>query len=68
MTRIAMLCAIALVAAAPVALAQVPKAPPGLKLYKPPANLRSYEQGELIWARKAENPLPQASRTWTLLY
>src|SRR5918992_5134987 len=68
MTRIAMLCAIALVAAAPASVAQVPKAPPGLKLYKPPANLRSYEHGELIWARKAENPLRQASRTWTLLY
>src|ERR671914_1362932 len=68
MTRIAMLCAIALVAAAPAAVAQVQKAPLGLKLYKPPANLRSYEQGELIWARKAENSLRQASRTWTLLY
>src|SRR5918998_4556341 len=68
MTRIAMLCAIASVAAAPVAVAQVPKAPPGVELYKPPANLRSYEQGELIWARKVASPLPQASRTWTLLY
>jgi pimeloyl-ACP methyl ester carboxylesterase len=67
-TRIALLCVAALVAAAPAAHAKVPKAPSGLKLYKPPANLRSYEQGDLIWARRVENPLPQASRTWTLLY
>jgi pimeloyl-ACP methyl ester carboxylesterase len=66
--RIAMLCVAALVAAAPAAVAKVPKAPPGLKLYKPPANLKSYERGDLIWARRVENPLPQASRTWTLLY
>jgi pimeloyl-ACP methyl ester carboxylesterase len=68
MARIALLCVAALVAVAPAAQAQVPKAPPGLKLYKPPANLKSYGQGELIWARRAENPLPQASRTWKLLY
>lgn len=68
MARIALLCVAALVAAAPAAHAKVPKAPPGLKLYKPPANLKSYGQGDLIWARRVENPLPQASRTWTLLY
>jgi pimeloyl-ACP methyl ester carboxylesterase len=67
MLRIALLCVVALVAAAPAA-AEVPKAPSGLKLYKPPKNLKSYEHGDLIWAREAENPLPQASRTWTLLY
>lgn len=67
MTRIALLFVVALVAAVPAA-AKVPKAPSGLKLYKPPKNLKSYEHGDLIWARKAENPLPQASRTWTLLY
>jgi pimeloyl-ACP methyl ester carboxylesterase len=67
MLRIALLCVVALVAAAPAA-AKVPKAPSGLKLYKPPKNLKSYERGDAIWARKVENPLPQASRTWTLLY
>jgi fermentation-respiration switch protein FrsA (DUF1100 family) len=66
--RIALLCLVALVAAAPAAVAKVPKAPPGLKLYKPPENLKSYERGDLIWARRVDNPLPQASRTWTLLY
>jgi hypothetical protein len=66
--RIALLCAVALVAAAPAAEAKVPKAPPGLELYKPPKNLKSYEQGDLIWARRVGNPLPQAGRTWTLLY
>jgi pimeloyl-ACP methyl ester carboxylesterase len=66
--RIALLCAVALVAAAPAAEAKVPKAPAGLELYKPPKNLKSYEQGDLIWARRVENPLPQAGRTWTLLY
>jgi hypothetical protein len=68
MVRIALLVVVALAAAAPAAQAEVPQAPPGLKLYKPPANLKSYEHGDLIWARKVENPLPQASRTWTLLY
>jgi fermentation-respiration switch protein FrsA (DUF1100 family) len=68
MTRIVLLCVVALVAAAPAAHATVPKAPPGLKLYKPPKNLRSYDHGDLIWARKVANPLPQAGRTWTLLY
>jgi acetyl esterase/lipase len=68
MARIALLCVVALAAAAPVAVARVPKAPPGLELYKPPANLKSYDRGDLIWARKVQNPLPQASRTWTLLY
>jgi pimeloyl-ACP methyl ester carboxylesterase len=68
MVRIVLLCLVALVAAAPAAGAAVPKAPPGLKLYKPPANLKSYKPGDLIWARKVERPLPQASRTWTLLY
>jgi acetyl esterase/lipase len=68
--RIAPLCAVALVATAPAAadVPIVPKAPTGLELYKPPKNLRSYGQGDLIWARRARNPLPQASRTWTLLY
>lgn len=66
--RIALLCAVALVAAVPAAEAKVPKAPPGLELYKPPKNLKSYEQGDLIWARRVGNPLPQAGRTWTLLY
>ena len=68
MIRIALLCVVALAAAAPAAVANVPKAPSGLKLYKPPANLKSYEHGDLIWARRVENPLPRASRTWTLLY
>jgi pimeloyl-ACP methyl ester carboxylesterase len=68
MARIALLCVAALVAAAPAANAAVPKAPSGLKLYKPPKNLKSYEHGDLIWARKAANPLPQAGRTWVLLY
>jgi pimeloyl-ACP methyl ester carboxylesterase len=68
MARIALLCVVALVAAAPAAAAEVPKAPPGLQLYKPPNNLESYQRGDLIWARRVENPLPQASRTWTLLY
>ena len=67
MARIALLFVVALVAAAPAA-AEVPKAPSGLKLYKPPKNLKTYQHGDLIWARRAENPLPQASRTWTLLY
>ena len=66
--RVVLLCAVGLVAAAPVADAKVPKAPAGLKLYKPPKNLKSYKHGDLIWARKVDNPLPQASRTWTLLY
>ena len=65
--RIALLCVIALVAAAP-AEAKVPQAPSGLKLYKPPKNLKSYTHGDLIWARKAANPLKQAGRTWVLLY
>ena len=68
MARIALLCVVALVAAAPAANAAVPKAPSGLELYKPPKNLRSYEHGDLIWARKAANPLPQAGRTWVILY
>ena len=68
MARLALVCLAALVVAAPAAAAKVPKAPPGLKLYKPPADLTAYEHGDLIWARKVENPLPQASRTWTLLY
>jgi pimeloyl-ACP methyl ester carboxylesterase len=68
MARIALLCVAALVAAAPAAAANVPKAPPGLELYKPPSNLKSYEHGDLIWARRVENPLPAARRTWTLLY
>jgi pimeloyl-ACP methyl ester carboxylesterase len=67
MARIALLLVVALVAAAPAA-AEVPKAPSGLKLYKPPKNLKTYQHGDLIWARKVENALPQASRTWTLLY
>ena len=66
--RIALLCAVAVGAAVPAAEAKVPKAPPGLELYKPPKNLKSYEQGDLIWARRVGNPLPQAGRTWTLLY
>jgi pimeloyl-ACP methyl ester carboxylesterase len=66
--RIALLFVTALAAAVPAAGAKVPKAPPGLGLYKPPANLKAYEHGDLIWARKVENPLPQASRTWTILY
>ena len=37
--RIALLCLLALVAAAP-AEAKVPKAPSGLKLYKPPKELK----------------------------
>ncbi|HEY5724378.1 MAG TPA: lipase family protein [Methylomirabilota bacterium] len=65
--RIALLCVIALVAAAP-AEAKVPQAPSGLKLYKPPKNLKSYTHGDLIWARKTANPLKQAGRTWVLLY
>jgi pimeloyl-ACP methyl ester carboxylesterase len=68
MARIALLCMVALVAATTTATAAVPKAPSGLKLYKPPKNLKSYEHGDLIWARKVANPLPQASRTWVLLY
>lgn len=66
--RIALLCLVALVAAAPVAEAKVPKAPSGLALYKPPKSLAKYTHGDLIWARKVDNPLPQAGRTWTLLY
>jgi len=66
--RIALLCLLALVAAAPAAEAKVPKAPAGLKLYKPPKALAKYTHGDLIWARKVGNPLPQAGRTWTLLY
>ena len=65
--NIALLCIVALVAAAP-AEAKVPQAPSGLKLYKPPKNLKSYAHGDLIWARKTANPLKQAGRTWTLLY
>ncbi|HEY5906707.1 MAG TPA: lipase family protein [Vicinamibacteria bacterium] len=65
--RIALLCVVALVAAAP-AEAKVPQAPSGLKLYKPPKNLKSYTHGDLIWARKTANPLKQAGRTWVLLY
>jgi pimeloyl-ACP methyl ester carboxylesterase len=65
--RIALLCVVALVAAAP-AEAKVPKAPSGLKLYKPPKDIKAYKHGDLVWARKVANPLPQASRTWTLLY
>jgi pimeloyl-ACP methyl ester carboxylesterase len=65
--RIAPLCLLALLVAAP-AEAKVPKAPAGLKLYKPPKNLRSYQHGDLIWARKAASPLKQAGRTWVLLY
>jgi pimeloyl-ACP methyl ester carboxylesterase len=68
MARIALLCVVALVAAATTANAAVPKAPSGLALYKPPKNLKSYAHGDLIWARKAGNPLPQAGRTWVLLY
>jgi alpha-beta hydrolase superfamily lysophospholipase len=68
MVRVTLLCLVALAAAAPAANATVPKAPPGLELYKPPKNLRAFERGDLIWARKVENPLPQAGRTWTLLY
>jgi pimeloyl-ACP methyl ester carboxylesterase len=67
MAGIALLFVVALVSAAPAA-AEVPRAPSGLKLYKPPKNLKSYEHGDLIWARKVANPLPQASRTWTILY
>ncbi len=66
--RIALLCLLALVVAAPAAEAKVPKAPAGLKLYKPPKALAKYTHGDLIWARKVGNPLPQAGRTWTLLY
>ena len=29
---------------------------------------QEYKHGDLIWARKVANPLPQAGRTWTLLY
>jgi pimeloyl-ACP methyl ester carboxylesterase len=65
--RIALLCLLALVVAAP-AMAKVPKAPAGLKLYKPPKNIKTYKHGDLVWARKVANPLPQAGRTWTLLY
>ena len=65
--RIALLCLLALIVAAP-ADAKVPKAPSGLKLYKPPKALAKYTHGDLIWARKVGNPLPQAGRTWTLLY
>jgi pimeloyl-ACP methyl ester carboxylesterase len=68
MARIALLCLVALVAAATAAEAKVPRAPSGLGLYKPPKDLKSYEHGDLIWARRVESPLPQASRTWTLLY
>lgn len=68
MVRLALLFVVAFVAAAPAADAKVPKAPHGLQLYKPPANLKRYAHGDLIWARRVENPLPQASRTWTLLY
>ena len=60
--RIALLCLVALVAAAPVAEAKVPKAPSGLTLYKPPKSLAKYTHGDLIWARKVANPLPQAGR------
>ena len=67
-TRIGLLCLVALVAAAPAAEAKVPKAPAGLKLYKPPKNLKAYKHGDLVWARKVASPLKQASRTWTLLY
>jgi pimeloyl-ACP methyl ester carboxylesterase len=67
MARIFLLCVVALVAAAHVQ-AKPPKAPSGLELYKPPSNLKSYGHGDLIWARKVANPLPQAGRTWTLLY
>jgi pimeloyl-ACP methyl ester carboxylesterase len=66
--RIALLFVVALVAAAPAAEAKVPKAPSGLKLYKPPKDIKAYKHGDLVWARKVANPLPQASRTWTLLY
>jgi fermentation-respiration switch protein FrsA (DUF1100 family) len=65
--RIVLLGVVALVAAGP-AQAKVAPAPSGLKLYQPPKNLGSYQHGDLIWARKVANPLPQASRTWTLLY
>jgi pimeloyl-ACP methyl ester carboxylesterase len=68
MARIVLLSVLALVAAAPAAAAEVPKAPSGLKLYKPPKNLKSYGDGDLIWGRRVANALPQASRTWTLLY
>ena len=66
--RIALLCLVALVATAPVAEAKVPKAPSGLALYKPPKSLAKYTHGDLIWARKVDNPLPQAGLTWTLTY
>ncbi len=65
--RILLLCVVALVVAAP-AEAKVPKAPSGLKLYKPPKDIKAYKHGDLVWARKVANPLPQASRTWTVLY
>jgi pimeloyl-ACP methyl ester carboxylesterase len=67
LARIALLCVVALVAGAP-AEAKVPKAPSGLKLYKPPKDIKAYKHGDLVWARKVANPLPQANRTWTLLY
>jgi hypothetical protein len=54
--QIALICAIALVADAPAAAANVPKGPSGLELYKPPKNLKSYEQGDLIWAAQGREP------------
>ena len=65
--RIALLCLLALVVAAP-AQAKVPKAPAGLGLYKPPKHLGPGKHGDLIWARRVKSPLAQASRTWVLLY
>ena len=53
--RIALLCLLALSSAAP-AEAKVPKAPAGLKLYKPPKAIAKYTHGDLIWARKVGNP------------
>jgi Secretory lipase len=68
MARLALLFVAALAVAAPAAVAKVPKAPAGFGLYKPPADLKTYDRGDLVWARRVANPLPQAGRTWTLLY
>jgi pimeloyl-ACP methyl ester carboxylesterase len=53
---------------APAAVAAPRKAPSGEGFYKPPARLLKGPHGGIVWARHAKNPLPQAARTWRVIY
>jgi pimeloyl-ACP methyl ester carboxylesterase len=53
---------------APAAQGAPRKAPSGDAFYKPPSRLLAGAHGTVVWARRAKSPLPEAARTWRVVY